>query len=70
MGRIDGTQLKLDPLKRIEPHVMKRRSDSEVYLTLQYVVTRTLEFIERFQCTGDILHQPLQQKQKSYQRSE
>ncbi|MBU4496133.1 MAG: 2-oxo acid dehydrogenase subunit E2 [Acidobacteria bacterium] len=54
MGRIDGTQLKLDPLKRIEPHVMKRRCDSEVYLTLQYEITRTLEFIERFnQNLGD-----------------
>ena len=48
MGRIDGTKLKLDPLKRVEPHVMKRRSDSEVYLTLQYTVTKTLAFIDRF----------------------
>jgi hypothetical protein len=54
MGRIDGTKLKLDPLKRIEPHAMKRRCDSEVYLTLQYTVTKTLAFIERFnQNLGD-----------------
>lgn len=48
MGRIDATKIKVDPFKRVEPHVMNRRCDSTAYISLQHVITKTLKFIDHY----------------------
>ncbi len=48
LGRIDGTKIKVDPFKRIEPHVMDRRCDSLTFLTSEYNVSHTLKYIDQY----------------------
>jgi hypothetical protein len=48
MSRIDGTKIEVESLKRIEPYVMKRRSDAFGFLPLQYPISQAFEFIEKY----------------------
>ena len=48
MSRIDGTKIKVESLKRIEPYVMSRRSDAFGFLPLQCPISPVLEFIAKY----------------------
>lgn len=48
MGRRDAKKVKMDPFKKIELHLMKRRCDSQVFYTPNYDLTKTLPFIEKY----------------------
>lgn len=48
MKRYDGTELHLDPMKTLEPFVMKYRSASWVLCFQQYDLSKTLPFIEKY----------------------
>ena len=45
--RYDGTEIKLSPLKTVEPYVMKRTTDSWVIANFKYDLSKTLPFIEQ-----------------------
>lgn len=48
MGRPEAKKVKMDPFKKIELHLMKRRCDSQVFYTPNYDLTKTILFIEKY----------------------
>jgi hypothetical protein len=48
MHRYDGNELKLDPLKTVEPFVLPLRSGSEVFCLQQYDVSHAVKFVDQY----------------------
>lgn len=48
MSRIDGTEIKVKSLRRIEPYVMNRRCDAFGFFPLQCSISQATDFIEKY----------------------
>jgi hypothetical protein len=48
MGRRDAIKVKMEPFKKLELYLMRRRCDSQVFYTPNYDLTKTIPFIEKY----------------------